>query len=234
MMNRAVLDKGYVILQDHMGSDLTAVNAARASFNKKSDVMSEKDISLLDFLTANKHLSPFRHQIVQLEVHAPLIVARQLWRYITGGASEGGHDEFLAYSECSFRYVSNELEFYVPAPDEWRAAPANKKQGSGGPVSDGLGEYATNALLACISRSLLYFDDLLAQGVAPEQARLVLPANALYTTFYLTMSLQGFAHLLKERLDDHAMWETRQYADAMYKLVLPIFPESLPRLMEAI
>ena len=143
-----VLDHGYVALVDHMGTDLTAVNSARASFRKRTSVMRPEDQRLLNFLVENGHISPFRHAVLSFEICAPLIVARQIWRYTVGSEQK---DPLSAWNEASYRYISQEFQFYNPAADQWRGAPDNKKQGSKGLVPVEIGQEAG---IACGLRSI--------------------------------------------------------------------------------
>ncbi|HIH0669259.1 TPA: FAD-dependent thymidylate synthase, partial [Staphylococcus aureus] len=85
-----VLDKGYVRLVNHMGSDLTVVNSARVSYAKESKELNDKDVKLIKFLAREGHTSPFRHVIAQYEVYAPLMVARQWWKYVIGSSHQEG------------------------------------------------------------------------------------------------------------------------------------------------
>lgn len=221
-----VLDHGYVRLVDHMGSDLTVVNAARVSFEKQSFELSDADRRLIAFLASNDHTSPFRHATLQFEVYAPLMVTRQWWKYIVGG------DHVMdAWNESSRRYVTEEPEFYTPWPDEWREAPSNRKQGSGGTVYCELGLKATERLIETVDKGVANYQWALDNGVCAEQARLFLPAYALYVRWYWTSSLQGVAHFLNQRLDEHAQFEIRQYAQAVYKLAKPLFPTSIEELV---
>src|SRR6185437_7973268 len=104
-----VLDKGYVILHDVMGSDLTVSNSARVSYNKKKEEISDADKRVIAFLAREGHTSPFRHATLQFEVYAPLMVARQWWKYVVGS------DHVLdAWNESSRRYITEEPVFYVP------------------------------------------------------------------------------------------------------------------------
>lgn len=106
---KTILDKGYVRLVDSMGSDLTIVNAARASFAKESHELNEKDERLIKFLAENEHTSPFRHAVLQFEIKAPLMVARQWWKYIIGSSHlEGSQESLNAWNESSRRYVTEE------------------------------------------------------------------------------------------------------------------------------
>src|SRR5690554_5768285 len=97
-----VLDKGYVRLVDVLGSDLTVANAARVSYAKESKKLSNQDIRLIEFLAREDHTSPFRHAMLQFEVYAPLMVARQWWKYIVGSSHlEGIGDSLNAWNESS-------------------------------------------------------------------------------------------------------------------------------------
>lgn len=218
-----VLDKGYVRLADYMGSDLSVVNAARASYMKESSELSDKDKQLLQFLVRNGHMSPFRHATMTFEIKAPLMVARQWWTYVVGSdhTMEG-------FNEASRRYVTMEPEFYVP--EQWRSKPDDSKQGSGGPVPEKQQVMMRYMYDSTLSGTMASYQIALAQGVAPEQARLFLPMYALYTVWRWTASLQSVAHFLNERLDAHAQWEIRQYAAAVRRLAEPLYPQSFAAL----
>ena len=217
-----MLDKGYVRLVDWMGSDLTVVNAARASFMKESHELTERDVKLIHFLAKHEHTSPFRHCYAQFEVRAPLMVARQWWRHVVGSASV---EEGTSWNEASRRYITEHLEFYVPRV--WRSAPENKKQGSGGPLPPEVCKKITEGLQRLIETASETYEKLVAEGVAPEQARLFLPAYALYVTWRWTASLHAIVHFLRLRQSEDAQAEIRQYADAVHELVKPLWPVSL-------
>lgn len=221
-----VLDRGYIVLVDRMGTDLTPVNAARASFSKRSEEMTEKDERLLSYLVEHRHTSPFRHAVMQFEVKAPLMVCNQWFRYVTGAASS---DPFFAWNEQSRRYVSSDPEFYIPT--EWRSAPDSKKQGSGGPVDAYCGVQASDHLERAINEGVHLYGTALKNGICAEQARLFLPAYAMYTTWYWTASLQAVCHFLRERLDEHAQFEIREYAKAVKQIAMECFPLSVERLL---
>lgn len=228
MRKIAVLDHGYVKMRDYMGSDLTPVNAARVSFLKESLLFGEADERLLAYLVEHKHLSVFRHCMVQLEFHAPLMVARQIWRYTVGAAQQ---DTLCAWNEASRRYITEELEWYVPDAHEWRGAPDSKKQGSKGTINGYDGIKLTEGLKRHVEECVRYYEWALDCGVAVEQARVFLPSNCQYTTWMLTASLQAIVHFLEERGDPHAMWETRLYAKAVYELVRPLFERCMDTLL---
>lgn len=221
-----VLDKGYVRLVDVMGSDLTVVNAARVSYDKESTELNEKDRRLIRFLAREGHTSPFRHATAQFEVYAPLMVARQWWKYVVGS------DHVMdAWNEVSRRYITEEPVFYVPAADEWRSAPEHSKQGSGEPVEWIIGHDLTGDLEEMIEEGLKLYEKAMGRGVAPEQARLFLPAYGMYVRWRWTASLQSVCHFLSQRLADDAQREIAEYARAVYALVKPHFPVSVCELV---
>lgn len=212
--------------------DLAAVNAARASFDKESQALEPKDLRLLRFLAQAEpvpHMAPFRHAHVTLEVYAPLFVCRQWWKHVVGAPLEEG----TPWSELSRRYVRGEIEYHLPLPWEWRAAPDNAKQGSGGPLVDtdtvAAAAASTSTKLA-LDALVRHYHHLLELGVAAEQARMVLPQN-VYTTFRWSPSVQALANFLVQRLDDHAQHEIRLYARALVPMVAGIFPHSLEALL---
>src|SRR5690625_4327029 len=136
-----VLDKGYVILHETMGNDLNIVNAARVSYNKKKEELDTKDARLIKYLAKHDHTSPFRHATLQFEVYAPLMIARQWWKYVIGGAHQ-----MDAWNESSRRYITEEPVFHVPNIDEWRSKPENSKQGSGDYLPVEVGKDVSEAL----------------------------------------------------------------------------------------
>jgi thymidylate synthase (FAD) len=222
-----VLDKGYVRLVDTMGSDLSVVNAARASFAKESLELDQKDIHLIDFLIRENHMSPFRHAFATFEFKAPLMVARQHWKYVVG--SDHTMD---SWNESSRRYITIEPEFYVPAVDEWRLAPDNKKQGSGGPIGPWIGSVLTAELIRYIEQGEALYAMAMDNGVAAEQARVFLPAYGMYVVYRWTCSLQSIALFLNQRLDEGSQVEIRDYARAVLSLIQPEFPISIGGLVD--
>jgi thymidylate synthase (FAD) len=221
-----VLDKGYVRLVDSMGSDLSVVNAARASFQKESNEFSNQDGKLLTFLARENHMSPFRHAFATFEFKAPLMVARQHWKYVVG--SDHTMD---SWNESSRRYITMDPDFYVPSKDEWRLAPDNKKQGSGGPVDPLTGAFFTEELMSYIEKGEALYNAALEHGIAPEQARLLLPAYGMYVVYRWSCSLQSVALFLSQRLNEDSQVEIQKYAEAVRDLIIPIFPVSIPLLL---
>lgn len=224
-----VLDKGYVRLVDKMGSDLSVVNSARVSYNKAKDTMDEKDEGLINFLAREGHTSPFRHASLQFEVYAPLMVARQWWKYIIGSAHQ---DPMTAWNESSRRYITEESEFYFVQPHEWRSKPENSKQGSGEPIDIEMGKEYTAALMQLQSLGEGWYQKAMNDGIAPEQARLFLPAYGLYVRWYWTASLQGVSHFLNQRLEHDAQKEIQEYAKAVHTLTTKDFPVAIKRLVK--
>lgn len=222
----SVLDHGYVRLVDHMGSDLTVVNAAKVSFDKEATDLGPREERLLDFLGREGHTSPFRHAVISYEVYAPLMVARQWWKYVVGSdhTMEG-------WNESSRRYVTEEPTFYAIEPGAWRSAPASRKQGSGEPLDREVGERLSAALEDHYARALVGYEAALAAGVAVEQARVFLPAYALYVRWRWTASLQAVGHFLAQRLADDAQREIAAYAAAVGELTEPLFPHSLAAML---
>jgi thymidylate synthase (FAD) len=218
-------------LIDHMGSDLSTVNAARVSFGKASEavewleydyengnrcgdliaVLEERDKKLIRYLAKHKHLSPFGHAFASFHVKAPIFVARQLQKH-----------KFLRWNEISRRYVSDEPEFYVP--EVWRGKSADKKQGSEGAVH-------TNADPDFVNHTALRtYNEMIAEGVAPEMARMVLPQSTM-TEWYWSGSLDAFASMCRLRCASDTQYESRVVADQISKVMGDLFPVSWPALM---
>ncbi|MBG9809139.1 FAD-dependent thymidylate synthase [Bacillus subtilis] len=217
-----VLDNGYVRLTNVMGSDLSVVNSARVSYDKESTELDEKDIRLIKFLARERHTSPFRHATLQFEVYAPLMVARQHWKYIVGA------DHTMdAWNESSRRYITEEPTFYIPKPGEWRSAPENSKQGSGSTIDIDEGADFTEELMDYVEKGEWLYSDAISRGICAEQARLFLPAYGMYVRYYWTASLQSVAHFLNQRLGHDSQVEIQEYAKAVYALAKPKFPVSL-------
>lgn len=226
---KQVLDKGYVRLVDHMGSDLSVVNSARVSYNKATSELRPEDEKLIKFLANNDHTSPFRHATMQFEIYAPLMVARQWWKYIIGSSHQ---DPFTAWNESSRRYVTEEIEFYIPSQDAWRSKPENSKQGSGPNLDEKIGSEAVKRLLDQIDEGMKNYNWATENGIATEQARLFLPsAYGLMVRWYWTASLQGVSHFLNQRSEAHAQLEIQEYAQAVKELASEYFPVSLSALL---
>jgi len=221
-----VLGNGYVRLVDCMGTDLSVVNAARASFAKESQELSPKDARLIDFLIRENHMSPFRHAFITFEIKAPLMVARQHWKYVVG--SDHTMD---SWNESSRRYITMDPEFYVPESDQWRMAPEDKKQGSGGPIGPWQGAVLTDELKKLIKQGEALYNMAIEQGVAPEQARLFLPAYGMHVVYRWSCSLQSVCLFLTQRLAEDSQVEIQEYSKAVYALAKEKFPITIGRLV---
>ena len=211
---------------DHMGSDLSVVNAARVSFAKHKEVLDNvtvgdytvrlaldnKDTKLINYLAKHKHTSPFGHAFASFHVKAPVFVARQLVKH-----------KFLRWNEISRRYVDDEPEFYVP--EVWRGRSADKKQGSEGTVQTFVSDWDT------YNHSLKIYKDLLKDGVCPEQARMVLPQSTM-TEWYWSGSLDAFADMCRLRCASETQYETRVVADNINEKMATLFPVSWDALMQ--
>jgi len=191
------------------------------SMDRRHDVLTEADVRLLKYLASHKHWSPFAHPQLTVCVDAPIFVARQLFRHQVG----------LAVNEVSRRYVSSEPELFTP--DGFRQAPAeNIKQGSGGPLPAVNQEAAWQIYDLLIHHALEAYDAMLDHGVAPEQARMVLP-QAMMTKWYWTGSLFAFYRVVKDRMDAAAQTETREVAIGLDRCLKKLFPHSYSALCEA-
>jgi thymidylate synthase (FAD) len=210
-------------LIDYMGSDLSVVNAARVSFGKKHDTFQDKDKKLIQYLAKHKHMSPFGHAFASFHVKAPIFVARQLVKH-----------KFLRWNEISRRYVDGVPEFYVP--DTWRGRSVDKKQGSSQETVEflsmqGFSEQSVNdGTFKHQMHSLDLYRDMITAGVAPEQARMVLPQSTM-TEWYWSGSLDAFASMCVLRCASDTQYETRVVADYINMKMQDIFPVSWAALM---
>ena len=210
----------------HMGTDLTVVNSARVSFDKESEwdryldvdlgymknSLSIADAKLINYLAIHNHITPFTHPQITLRENVPIFVARQRFKHVVG----------FTYNEVSRRYVDTPPEFYVPK--EWRNRPEGSvKQGSGDKHIDS--EFIAKDYQYHILEVLSYYDSLIKSGVAPEQARMVLP-QSMMTSYYVTGSLAAFARAYKQRIDAHAQIEIQDLAKQWNEIISPLYPIS--------
>lgn len=224
-----VLNLGYVSLISTMGNDLEVANAARVSYDKRSELdmtglLKNKDKKLIDFLWKEEHTSPFRHCVLSFEIYAPLMVARQHWKYAVASTFV---DDQNGWNESSRRYITEEPAFYIPTADQWRSAPENSKQGSGEPINYGLGIELTMKLFNLIEAAEKEYNHAIELGVCAEQARLFLPAYGMYVRYRWTTSLHGVMHFLQQRLAHDAQVEIQDYAKAIETLATEHFPYCL-------
>ena len=215
-----------VTLVDKMGTDLSVVNAARVSFGKVSqweaipeagpipNLLQDRDEKLINYLAKHNHWSPFGHASMQFHIKAPVFVARQLVKHQVG----------LVWNEVSRRYVDDEVEFYIP--EDWRGRPTNSKQGSSDDVIDINPRHlmVDNYEQVCKSAKWTY-EHLLSLGVAPEQARMVLP-QSMFTEWYWSGTLYAFARVCNLRCKPDTQKETQAIADQIDDLARELFPNS--------
>jgi len=208
---------------NHMGSDISVVNAARVSFGKSSEMvcvdhvkgkykLKDNDEKLIHYLAKHQHKSPFNHAFATFHVKAPIFVARQLQKH-----------EYMPWNEISRRYVDSEPELYVP--DVWRGRSEDKKQGSDGVV------YPKTDTDFIGYTCLRVYKELLDEGVCPEQARIVLP-QSMYTEWYWSGSLYAFAKMCNLRLKEDTQKETKEIALQINEKMLELFPVSWKALGE--
>jgi thymidylate synthase (FAD) len=238
-----------VTLIDSMGSDLSVVNAARVSFNKESDwepmhpsqgfgmaqikqegtlctpehgsvKLKDSDAKLINYLAKHGHWTPFGHAFLSFRIKAPIFVARQLVKHQVG----------LCWNEVSRRYVNDEPEFWFP--EVWRGKPVNAKQGSSDVIVDTYFDSETRANESVMDganyateMALMIYKDLINSGVAPEQARMVLPLNS-HTEWIWSGSLAAFARVCNLRICAHAQAETNEVAQLLFKEIPSQFQHS--------
>lgn len=219
-----VLNTGYIRLVDTLGGDITTVNSARVSMDKATDEMRPQDERLVSFLAKHDHTSPSRHGVMQFEIFAPLMIARQWMKYVVGSVHQ---DPLFAWNESSRRYITEEPKFYMPAPNEWRSKPENSKQGSGEPVEMLTGGMFTERLRKTIEQGVINYEDAMADGVCAEQARLFLPAYGLMVRWYWTASVQSVSHVINQRVAPESQYEFQQYGKALHTLASEQFPLSI-------
>ena len=212
---------------NHMGSDLTVVNAARVSFGKQVEalgytgadggsmrpILHDRDVKLINYLAKHKHMSPFGHCFVSFHVEAPIFVARQLVKH-----------KFLRWNEISRRYVDDGISFYYP--DVWRSKATDKKQGSGPALVDQEIDLGTTYTVVA-----QLYNSLIQKGVCPEQARMVLPQSTM-TEWYWSGSLDAFVDMCKLRLSVTTQYETQVVAARVAESLDELYPISWAALME--
>ena len=218
-MKKNLLDKGYVRLIDSFGNDLSVVNAARVSFDKSAKEMNHRNERLIEYLIEHRHDSVLRHCAMTFEIYAPLFVARQWWKHHVSATSV---DDQNGWNESSRRYITEQPEFYIPG--DWRGAPENKKQGSSDPVGEPISKKYNQLLKYFIDTGVSAYEEAIKDGIAVEQARLFLPAYAMYVRWRWTASLNSLLNFATLRLGHDAQWEIHQYASAVYDMVYDKFP----------
>ncbi len=214
-------------LIDSMGDDVRVAEAARVSFHKDipDKILRDQDVKLIKYLAKHNHFTPFTHVMITMKEKVPIFVARQRFKHTVG----------FSYNEVSRRYVDDPPEFYVP--EVWRGKPVNAKQGSSDTVVTELvyDDHDIGDRIPISPRYELFlqncedfYHQMIVSGVAPEQARMVLP-QSMYTEYYVTGSLAAWARAYKLRIDTHAQKEIRDLADLWDE----VFVVKLPQMLES-
>lgn len=198
------LDHGHVRLVDVMGDDERVEQVARLSYQKGTRQVSETR-SLLRYLIRHRHTSPLEQAVITLDMKMPIFVARQLVRHRT-----------QSINELSGRYSEMPEEYYVP--DEIYEQSTTNKQGRGEQAHPAMESSFRVNMRRSGEESFALYARLREEHVARETARIVLPLST-YTQWCTTMNLHNLLHMLELRLDPHAQWECRQYAEAIAKIV---------------
>ena len=212
---------------DHMGSDLSVVNAARVSFGKKSEMvctdlqvgtweLKPQDTKLIRYLAKEKHYSPFNHTFVTFHVKAPIFVARQLQKH-----------EYMIWNEISRRYVDSDPEFYKPKT--WRGRSSDKKQGSSETIVEGVSTVkwtnGSSTLRDVAQVCLAEYKYLIFKGVAPEQARMILP-QSMMTEWYWSGTMKAVHKMCSLRCKPDTQLETQIVANHIDEEMAKLFPVS--------
>lgn len=209
---------GDVRLINLMGSDATAINSARVSFNRDQwegfddEPLDEKDEKLLSFLIRSGHTSVHEHSVLTFRITCPLYISKQIMRHRT-----------FSYNEISRRYTSKNLEFFVP--HHFRKQSDKNLQCS---TQEGVEDQieAFTIYEQAVKDMKKAYEKLLSVGVCREQARGVLP-NCTYTSFYMTGNLNNWIRFLKLRLDEHAQEEVRVIAQEVERVITDYFPQTM-------
>jgi thymidylate synthase (FAD) len=201
----SVLDHGFVELVDQLGNDYRVLEAARVSTGAPASKGPEKDEKLIRYLMRNEHHTPFEKIVFEFHVKCPIFVARQWFRHRIG-----------SFNEVSGRYKKLDWETYLP--NKWRLQdPVNHQSSSEfvDPMETGSTEYMVQQAYAMAQRA---YETLIDQGISRELARIVMPVG-IYTEFFWTVNFRSLMNFLKLRMDEHAQYEIRQYANTIYEVL---------------
>lgn len=199
---------------DHMGSDLTVVNSARVSFDLESQVINQKDEKLIAYLAKHKHWTPFSHCFVTIREEVPIFIARQRFKHTVG----------FSYNEVSRRYVDKPPNLYLP--EAWRKRPDKSiKQGSGEDLNTYQQQTLNKEVINYYSLCRKIYTTFLDYGVAPEQARMLLP-QSMFTSYYVSGSLSAWARFYSLRAEKTAQKEISVLANKSASIIKPLFPIS--------
>lgn len=202
MVEIPVLDKGFVRLDDVMASDLSVVNSARVSFNKRHEEMEQGDERLINYLLKNRHGTPFEHNSFRFHVKAPLFVVREWQRHRVG-----------SFNEWSARYSKLEPDFYVPQNVRQRTEDSKPGQYQYEPVDEKKADIFRSHVEQENKRAYQFYESWM-KDVAAEQARIFLPLG-IYTQMYWTVNARSLMNFISLRNAPTAQWEMQQYAQAV-------------------
>ena len=204
------LDHGFVKLVDWMGDDQRVCDSARVSFGADAEVKTLKENEgLIDYLIRNRHTSPLEMVEFAFEIKLPIFVMRQIVRHRTANLNE-----------ISGRYVELPEEFYIP--EDFHIQSKNNKQGRTDEILKG-SDLLKSHYIGNMNEMFGLYKEAMSQGVSKEEARILLPL-ATYTRVMWKMDLHNLFHFLSLRLDQHAQFEVRVYAQAILRLITPIVP----------
>lgn len=208
-----VLDKGFVALDSYCADDLSVVNAARVSFNKRVDVLSDGDEKLVGFLMKGRHMSPFEHNFFRFRIKAPIFVFREWHRHRIG----------ISINEQSGRYSQLENEFYIPDEQDMRSQVGRPGHYTFEKLDCNKAENYIEDLTQHCEKSFKLYEEAIKNGVAKEQARMLLPVN-LYSTMYWSYNARSLMSFLSLRNTEFAQMEIREYAKVMESIFSEVMP----------
>jgi thymidylate synthase (FAD) len=208
---RPIHNKGFIGLVNHMGSDSEIIRIARISYQKGTKQVSD-DTTLIRYLMRNWHVSPFEMGEITLHVKCPIFVARQWHRHRSAN-----------YDELSARYSFIENDFYIPETVGRQSS--DNKQGTGEPFSEEQQKEFKEFIEDIYINAYGTYKHLYENEVSKELARMILP-QGIYTEFFCKMNIRNLFNFLRLRMDEHAQKEIRDYADAIYDMVKPLFPKT--------
>lgn len=191
---------GFVVLDDLMADDLSVVNAARVSFGQQKDELDDADRGLIRFLMRERHGTPFEHNAFRFHVKCPIFVAREWFRHRIG-----------SFNEMSGRYKELPREAFLPDQPDVRQQVGKPGAYNFSQLDDSKAYTAVAVMRSVYDAAFDAYSDLLALGVAREQARMVLPV-ATFTEFFWTVNARSLMNFLSLRTDDAAQKEIRDYA----------------------
>lgn len=206
-----VLDHGFVALKDYMGGDESIVQAARVSTGKGTKTP-EEDRKLIHYLFSHHHTTPFEMVELKFHMQLPIFVARQLIRHRTASVNE-----------FSMRYSEARDLMYVPELDQVRGQATMNKQGSGGVLDDQAAKMVVDIMGEEHKEAFANYENFREWGVARELARINLPV-ATYTEWYWKVDLNNLFKMLRLRMDHHAQYEIRVFANVMYEMTKKVVP----------